>query len=109
LRGKFGSVASSSWDQIRAGFFDGGIRIIPSLTEPQAAVQARFWNTDSGGSWETATVRGETDVFTVEVGEGTKYNNYEIPPALPGMLHGIQSPFPLVRPVVLDIQKGDGG
>jgi hypothetical protein len=73
-----------------AGYFSGGSRTIGTVAPGASAfVQVRAWDTTSGATWDTATVRGSSTVFSVGTGGGGT------PPAPPSNLVGLTS-FSLV-------------
>jgi MYXO-CTERM domain-containing protein len=58
----------------QAGYFTGGSRVVSGTPFGSAAgsiitVQVRAWATASGNSWETATLRGESNLIQVTLTE----------------------------------------
>jgi len=74
-----------------AGYVSGGGERDIAAVAPgaNATIQLRAWDTTTGSSWETATIRGESALLTLATGGAGS------PPSLPADLVGLQS-FSLV-------------
>lgn len=61
-----------------SGNFNGGVLTIPGVTAGQrTTLQVRVWKGPSGSSWDTAKIRGESGLLTVEIGGNS------VPPSPP--------------------------
>lgn len=70
----------------QAGYFDEGVVTIHGISPgSKVAVQVLGWDSTTGSSYETASIRGESVVFNATTGGGGD------PPSPPGYLFSLQS------------------
>jgi len=91
-----------------AGYFAGGTRTLNEngvtvTPGAPATLQVRVWDLESGPTWESAVIRGQSSLLTINTGGAG------IPPSTPALLIGL-NPFTIPEPstTALGITAGLG-